>query len=239
MALIDLETAINLLRNSVGQGLDAATEINLVTEEYMNGGDPPGTLERVTFTVTTDANGQGFITLPTRYSAIRGAVKNTDSTELCGWPLEIRNGWFEYTKGHLGMLKWPDPMSGIIPIPKSTPTDPVKYKVPVCPTQGDNSYFTCICKLSFTMLENDSDVLPIQNVGALEVGLLARAKRRSGDYARESQLWAAGRAKLAEQKDNDTGPEAYGKIQMDDDYALSMLGDAYGWYDGGWGGWWR
>jgi hypothetical protein len=91
MALLDLEDAINLLRNSIGAGLDPATEINLATEEYLNACDPSGSLERVTFMVTTDANQQGFITLPTRYQAIRGVVRNTDSTQLCGWPLEIRN----------------------------------------------------------------------------------------------------------------------------------------------------
>ena len=236
MAQLDLKTALNLLKNSIGAGLDGATELNLVCEEYLNSCDPSGSLERVTFTVQTDANGQGFIELPERYQAIRGAVENNDSTQLSGWPLSIRNGWYEYTKGNLGMLKTINPLEGIIPIPKSDPEDPITYKVPVCPTEGQTSYFTCICKLSFQMLENDTDILPIQNIGALEVGLLARAKRRSGDYAREQQLWAMGRTKLAEQKDNETGPEAYGTVQVTDDWGIGFLSD-YGCYDGAWLGW--
>jgi hypothetical protein len=135
------------------------------------------------------------------------------------------------------MIKWTCEQFGVIPVPKSAPTDPIKYKVPACPTPGDISYFTCICKLAFVMLENDSDILPIQNIAALRKGILALAKERAGDYTREQQLWAQGRQLLNEQKDNETGPEAYGKIQVDDDMALGCLSDGYGWYDGGWG-WW-
>ncbi len=232
--MLTLEDGINLLSQDIGANLDAAQRINLVSERYLNSGDPPGSLELVTFTVTADANGQGFITLPERYQAIRGAVENPTSTSPCGIPISIRNGWYEYAPGNLGMLKGSDPMRGIIQIPKSQGDTLVKYKVPVCPTPGQNSYFTCICKLAFLQLEKDSDVLPIQNIGALSLGLKALAKEDASDFVRANQLWAQGRTLLAEQKDNETGPEAYGKVQWEDDFCLSHLGDdylwGYGWY---------
>jgi hypothetical protein len=237
MPLLKLSDAIGLLANDFGQGLDPATEINLVCEKLLNAVDPAGSLERVTFIVTADANGEGFIELATRYQAIRGAVENPTSTSPCGVPLAIRNGWYEYTIGNLGMLKSSDPLRGIIPIPKSSPTDPVKYKVPACPTAGSNTYFTCICKLSFQLLENDDDVLPIQNINALQSGLQARAKKRVNDFAREAQLWAQAKEELNEQKDNYEGAAAQGVVQYSDDFELGMLGDNYGWGYGGYG--WR
>jgi hypothetical protein len=232
---ITLIQALDLLSDSIGANKDGATEINLVCERYLNSGDPPGSLELVTFIVTADSNGQGFITLPDRYQAIRGAVETTIANSLCLYPLEIRNGWYEFAPGNLGMLKSSDPMRGIIPITKSAPTDPVKYKVPVCPTPGSNAYFTCICKLAFQILEGDDAILPIQNIGALKLGLKALAKEDAEDYVRAKQLWDEGKVLLAEQKDNETGAEAYGKVQFDDDFQLANLGSDWGspfWY--GW-----
>ena len=233
MPLLKLSDAIGLLTNDFGQGLDPATEINLVCEKLLNAVDPTGSLERVTFTVTADANGEGFIELPDRYQAIRGAVENPTSTSPCGLPLAIRNGWYEYTVGNLGMLKSSDPLRGIIPIAKSDPTDPVKYKVPACPTAGSFTYFTCICKLAFQLLENDDDVLPVQNINALQTGLQARAKKRVNDFAREKELWVQAIEELNQQKDNYDGAMAQGVVQYDDTFEMGRLGsDYYGW---GWG----
>jgi hypothetical protein len=231
---LTLSQSIDLLSSSIGANKDAATEINLVCERYLNSSDPPGSLELVAFIVTSDSNGQGFITLPDRYQAIRGAVETTLQNSLCLYPLQIRNGWYEFAPGNLGMLKGSDPMRGIIPVTKSAPTDPVKYKVPACPSPGSNAYFTCICKLAFQMLESDDAILPIQNLGAIKLGLKALAKEDAEDYVRANQLWAQGRTLLAEQKDNETGAEAYGKVQFDDDWELGSI-DVYGGYYGfGW-----
>ena len=237
--LLTLSQAIDLLQNDFGQGLDPATEINLVSEKLLNSCDPPGSLERVTFVVTADANGEGFIELPDRYQSIRGAVENPTSTSTDGYPLPIRNGWYEYTVGNLGMLNSSDPMRGIIPIPKSDPTDPIKYKVPACPDEDSITYFTCICKLAFQLLADDDDVLPIQNVNALQTGLQARAKKRVNDFAREKELWAQAKEELNEQKDNYEGAAAQGVVQYDDTFELSRMNDEWGWdgwgfYDGRW-----
>ena len=226
--LLKLSDALNLLANDIGANLDPATEINLVCEKLMNACDPPGSLERVTFIVTSDANGEGFISLATRYQAIRGAVENPTSTSPCGLPMRIRNGWYEYTVGNLGMITGSDPLRGIIPLTKSDPTDPVKYKVPACPTPSTFTYFTCICKLAFQFLQNDDDILPIGNVNALQTGLLARSKKRANDYTREAQLWAKAVIELNEQKDNYDGASAQGKVQFDDDFELGCLTDSWG-----------
>lgn len=222
---LKLSDAINLLVNDIGANLDPATEINLVCEKLLNSCDPPGSLERVTFVVTADANGEGFITLPDRYQAIRGAVENFTQTSPCGLPIQIRNGWYEYAPGNLGMITGSDPMRGIIPLTKSNQSDPVQYKVPSCPTEGSFTYFTCICKLAFLLLQNDNDILPVQNINALQTGLLARAKKRASDYNRESQLWAKAISECNEQKDNYEGAQAQGKVQFDDDFDLDRLSE--------------
>lgn len=229
--MLTLAGTIALLSKHIGANQDAAALINEVNERYLNSSDPPGSLERVTFIVTADANGEGFIELSSRYQAIRGAVENPTSTSVCGYPLPIRNGWYEYAPGNLGMLKGSGPMQGIIPVPKTEDDSTTRYKVPVCPTAGQQSFFTCICKLAFVMLENDDDVLPVQNLGAIKLGIKALAKEDASDYVRANQLWSQGRTLLQEQKDNETGPEAYGKISFEDDFSIGNLGDVFcdGW----------
>jgi len=67
-------------------------------------------------------------------------------------------------------------------------------------------------------------------------GVKALDKRDAEDYARESELWELGKQSLAEEKENQVGPEALGKVQMDDDFCVGSLGqEGWGWY--GWGGW--
>jgi len=237
MPLLKLSDTIGLLTNSFGQGLDPATEINLVSEELLNRCDPPGSLERVTFIVTADSNGQGFIELADRYQSIRGVVENPTSTSVCGQALPIRNNWYEYAPGNLGMIKSSCAEVGIIPIPKSDPTDPVKYKVPACPTAGSNTYFTCICKLAFQLLENDDDVLPIQNLNALETGLSARAAKRVKDYAREEMEWNKAVQQLNQQKDNYDGAASQGVVQFEDVWEMARITDyawGYGFYGDRW-----
>jgi hypothetical protein len=122
------------------------------------------------------------------------------------------------------MLKGSDPMRGIIPIPKAEGDTLVKYKVPVCPSEGSTAYFTCVCKRAFIFLEDDADVLPVQNLGALKLGLKALDKEDAEDYVRADQLWSQGKTLLAQETDNATGSEALGKVQIDDDWDLGCLG---------------
>lgn len=253
--MLDLGTAVQLLSPLIGANQEIKQQLNLACEYYLTcwDGDPVGSLERVTFTVTADSDGQGFIVLPTRYETIRGAVENpittttpsiSPTTITCGYPLRLQNDYYEFQPGNLGMLKGSDPMRGIIPI-QLTQTDTTtyldaglvqrKFKVPVCPTEGSLTYFTLICKRAFVFLEDDDAILPIQNLSALTYGLKALDKRNAEDYAREDELWAKGEKCLASEKNNQQGPEAQGKIQMDDDFCIGSLGSEYGW--GGWGGW--
>lgn len=230
--MLTLSTALNLLSSFIGANYDPVQRLNLVIERYLKSDDCVGSLELVTFTVTTDANGQGFITLPPRYQSIRGAVTTNIANSLCQYPLQMRNKWYEYAPGNLGMLKGSDAMRGIIPITNQQGGTTVQYKVPACITVGSLTYFTCICKIAFQFFENDSDVLPVQNVGALKLGLKALDKEDAEDYVRADQLWNQGKTLLAQETDNETGSEALGKVQVEDDFCLSNLG-----FEGSWG--WR
>jgi len=233
--MLTLGASIQLFSSQVGAGRDPGNEINLVCARLIEANDCIGSLELVTFTVTADANGEGFITMPDRYSAIRGAVETTISGSVCRYPLQIRNGWYEYAPGNLGMIKGSDALRGIIPIPMSEGDTNRKYKVPVCPTEGSLAYFTCVCKRAFIFMEDDDDVLPVQSVSAIEKGINARKKMYAEDYAREAQLWAEATLRLSEENDNATGSEALGKVQVDDDFVVSNLGGD-GWGYGGLGG---
>ena len=81
------------------------------------------------------------------------------------------------------------------------------------------------------MLTDDNDVLAVWNVGALKMGLKALDKEDAEDYARAEETWQKGKMLLAEESDNQTGSEALGKIQVDDDFCVGGLGDnfGYGW----------
>ncbi len=234
--MLTLGQALELLSDQVGAGRDPGKEINLVTERLIKQNDCIGSIELVQFTVTTDSDGQGFITLVDRYAAIRGAAETTIANSFCRVPLRIRNETYEYAVGNLGMLKGSDAMRGIIPIPMAQGDTQRKYKVPACPTVGSLAYFTCICKRAFQFLENDDDALPCWNVSAIEKGINARKKMYAEDYARESQLWDEATRLLSEENDNATGSEALGKIQIDDDWEMSRLGDGEGWGGYGWYG---
>lgn len=244
--MLMLQTAVELLSQYIGANKEPKTQINLACEYFLKCGDPVGSLERVTFIVTADADGQGFITLPDRYETIRGAVEHattTPQTYLCGQPLRLRNDYYEFQPGNIGMIKGDNPMLGIIPI-QLTQTDtttyldaglvPRHFKVPVCPTLGSQSFFTLICKRAFLFLTDDTAILPVWNLSALTYGLKALDKRDAEDYARETELWAMGKQCLADEKENQVGPEALGKVQMDDDFNIGNLGqEGWGW---GWGG---
>ena len=87
------------------------------------------------------------------------------------------------------------------------------------------------------MLEDDDDVLHVQNLGALKMGLKELDKEDAEDWARAAQLWNDGRTLLAQESDNATGSEALGKVQVEDDWMVGNLGDGgWGWGFGGYGG---
>ncbi len=91
-------------------------------------------------------------------------------------------------------------------------------------------YFSCVCKRAFVPLTDDNDELPIDNLNALQNAIDALAKRDASDYTRQGQLIAEGKRLLSEESADETGPEAEGNIQIDDDY--DMEGMTEGWYHG-------
>lgn len=242
--MLTLQTAVELLSQYIGANKEPKIQIYLAYDYFLKYSDPVGSLERVTFSVTADSDGQGFITLPDRYETIRGVVENpttTPQTYLCGPALKLRNDYYEFQPGNLGMIKGDAASIGVIPI-QLTQSDtttyldaglvPRHFKVPVCPTSGSQSFFTLICKRASVYLTDDDAILPCWNLSALTYGLKALDKRDAEDYAREKELWGMGLECIAQEKENQVGPEALGKVQMDDDFCIGNLGNEFGW---GWG----
>jgi hypothetical protein len=85
-------------------------------------------------------------------------------------------------------------------------------------------FFSCVCKKAFIPLTSDNDELPIDNLNALQSAIDALAKRDASDYARQQALLGQAKAWLAEESADETGPEAEGSIQIDDDFLLSEVG---------------
>jgi len=91
-------------------------------------------------------------------------------------------------------------------------------------------FFSCVLKRMFVPLTSDNDELPIDNLNALQSAIDALAKRDASDYTRQKELIRDAKDLLNEQSGDETGPEAEGSIQIDDDYDLEHVGDGYGWY---------
>lgn len=90
--------------------VDESKYLNLAIESLLRGYEGENSRDLVSFVVQPDENGEGFITMPRRYLAIRGAVTG------CGLPLQVRNGWYEYSPGQIGVKLGSDAMRGIIPL---------------------------------------------------------------------------------------------------------------------------
>ena len=115
-------------------------------------------------------------------------------------------------------------MRGIIPIPRAEGDTTRLFKVPVTMKQGEQATFTCICKLAFRIFDDDDEVLPIQNMGALQLGLEAKQKEDANDFVRSRELWQQGKGLLIEESDNETGPQSEGNIIFDDEFLMSEVG---------------
>jgi hypothetical protein len=69
--------------------------------------------EPVEFQVAADENGEGFITLPRKYDAIRATVIGSKRS---GWALPMRNFWYQSIPGGTGIQRGSDSMRGVIPL---------------------------------------------------------------------------------------------------------------------------
>lgn len=92
--------------------IDEDKYLNLALESLLRGYEGDNVRDSVTFVVQPDENGEGFITVPRRWLSIRGVV----SGERIGFPLRVRNGWYEYSPGGIGMRCGSDAMRGVIPL---------------------------------------------------------------------------------------------------------------------------
>lgn len=89
-------------------------------------------------------------------------------------------------------------------------------------------FFSCVCKRAFVPLTSDDDEMPIDNLNALQAAIDALAKRDASDYTRQGQLIAEGKRLLSEQSGDETGPEAEGVIQWEDDFDMEGITEGYG-----------
>lgn len=87
--------------------------------------------------------------------------------------------------------------------------------------------FSAVCKKAFIPLTSDDDELPIDNLNALQSAIDALAKRDASDYTRQGELLGQAKGWLNEQSGDETGPEAEGVIQVEDEYGMSGLGDCW------------
>lgn len=87
--------------------------------------------------------------------------------------------------------------------------------------------FSAVCKKAFVPLTSDDDELPIDNLNALQSAIDALAKRDASDYTRQGELLAQAKGWLNEESADETGPEAEGSIQVDDEYDMAGLGDCW------------
>lgn len=88
--------------------------------------------------------------------------------------------------------------------------------------------FAAVCKKAFIPLSSDDDEMPIDNLNALQAVIDALAKRDASDYTRQGQLITEAKRLLSEESADETGPEAEGVIQIDDDYNMSETSENYG-----------
>ena len=92
--------------------VDEDKYLNLALESLLRGYEGENARDAVTFVVQPDENGEGFITIPRKWLSIRGVVTG----ERIGYPLPVRNGWYEYSAGGIGMRCGSDSMRGVIPL---------------------------------------------------------------------------------------------------------------------------
>ena len=90
-------------------------------------------------------------------------------------------------------------------------------------------FFTVVLKRAFVPLTSDNDEIPIDNLNALQNAIDAQNKQDASDYVRNQQLINQGKAALAEQSADETGPQSEGVISVDDDFLMSELGDGHAW----------
>lgn len=111
-----------------------------------------------------------------------------------------------------------------------------RYRVPACSgwTVADPGQFLAICKREWVQISNANDPVIPGNLGALRFALEALLKEDSQDFTKAEQWWGKAFQLLANEAEDDTGPNAFTPVQVADSY---MMAD--GTYQGyaGWGGW--
>lgn len=90
-----------LLSRYTGQANVFIDRLNLACERLIKSGNWRSTKDAVVFQVHLNADFTAFITLPRQYNTVEAAVvfrfqNQDDSTRRCGFPMEIRDSWFNF-----------------------------------------------------------------------------------------------------------------------------------------------
>lgn len=91
------------------------------------------------------------------------------------------------------------------------------------------STYLAVAKLTYLPVSaSDEEVCP-GNIGALKKGLEALLSEDARDSLRANQLWADGKALLAEESEDESGGAAEGSVGVDDTFGMEMIGGNLCW----------
>ena len=104
-----------------------------------------------------------------------------------------------------------------------------RYKVPACSswTAAAPGYFVGVCKLQYNPVINVNDEIIPGYIGALRYGLEALVAEDARNFGLADELWAMGKKMLCDQVNDDDGPGAQGVVVIEDDFAMSEMGEDY------------
>src|ERR1043166_8724369 len=104
--MLTLGDAKSTLSRYIGANNVAVDRINLVTERLLKSTNARGTKVRARFGIYTDVDGQSVITLPRSLNTVL-AGNIVTCTTTCGTaysaPLRVRNSWYEFLPGGVGV----------------------------------------------------------------------------------------------------------------------------------------
>ena len=162
---------------------DFVRRINEVLERYWAMGTFWGGLEVRTITSETDPNGGDFNVIEL---GEREALLGLQLVES-GRPIPLWNQFSEFNPLSGGRtVSYVD--MGLVRVTPGTDYDAHLYRVP----EADKQYWALVKKAPATVL-NDTDEIPIRNIGALKMGILASIYEDNNDMQNASIYWGSGK----------------------------------------------
>ncbi len=206
----------------------AATEANggLINVRGISGGQPIYT-------------GAGASTIEGETLTIAGATTLTTTNTFDIPPYSLVK---PVTYGVVSMYTWDGVTEDLVARYDPTETVPQwrRYRVPACSgwTEADPGQFLAVLKREWVPVSNANDPVIPGNLGALRFALEALLKEDANDFTRAEQWWGKAQQLLANEVEDDTGPNAHTPVQVADSYMIadgSYQGSWYGNYGGNFG----